>query len=76
LNQSEPIIENENSIIEIPVVDVVSPANQEEVVEKKKSRSLELSRLRPSQGTIIGLAVILLTVLTSYLYQYFLSLIK
>merc|ERR1712106_886770 len=76
LNKSEPIIENENSIIEIPVVDVVSPANQEEVVEKKKSRSLELSRLRPSQGTIIGLAVILLTVLTSYLYQYFLSLIK
>ena len=76
MNKSEPIIENENSIIEIPVVDVVSPANQEEVVEKKKSRSLELSRLRPSQGTIIGLAVILLTVLTSYLYQYFLSLIK
>merc|ERR1712106_380317 len=76
LNQSEPIIENGNSIIEIPVVDAVSLANQEEVVEKKKSRSLELSRLRPSQGTIIGLAVILLTVLTSYLYQYFLSLIK
>jgi len=67
----DPVPENGNLVKEGPNVEDAyhHPHNYGEVVEKKK-RSMDLSRFRPNQKTILALAATLLTVFISYLYQY------
>jgi len=55
-------------------VQSIDDAQYKEVGEKKKRQ--DVSRLRPSQNTLLALAIILLTVFISYLYQYFIQTLK
>jgi len=77
MTDPDPVTENENLVKEGPNVEdaYTRPHYHGEVVEKKK-RSLDLSIFRPNQKTILALAATLLTVFTSYLYQYLIRKLK
>jgi len=50
--------------------------NDDEIVTKKSTTYFDLTRLKPSRNVFLALALMMLSVLMSYLYKQFLKSIK